>query len=680
MGDFCIVKNGSGSEGLKFGSSGQVSVGFDHKLDWDPSLEYPFTVKGDKVKQGAGVLGKNYLVGFVQDGAGKSVLHLDAPTAQSNQNFIGGYIQDLQQKFAITTEGSASFKGSLNVTKGVSFADGKFTISQGGALNAVATESTFGDTTFSSGKSVRSNAAFTFNASTTHTTNAPATFNAWTRFSGTLNADNLANFNNKALFNSTMYFDPDKCYDTKTNKPVEFGEDIGLTTPVAQADKDGDILLFEGNNSRKVRPEPWLKKAYIGRNTPETLFLQDSYITFEKILDTFYRFSHHNTNDHYSTVHEGLWSLNSSAELVQPKNTQHHTGFASQNSYSGYEASVILKSAGGDNDVISFVIALAQVGGVDYTLSAVRSFAVTSTNRDGAAYNWGIVYNFGKTDEMWLKSSDAGVKPNWSRTRGEAVRITRTPTSITVKLAQDTATTPADNSPMWANQLTVNLATTNSALSNKGSYASSSPSSLTASDLQKFRDPCKWGLGARSQPHCSYGDLFFAAADEPFIGKDADGFVFNVETGQTWKIDQSVKPPVWRLSTEISLSDYVQNGQAAFDLGSKTLFYKQENILQPLLSARPEFEELSANFTVVAGMLGKVILLMPGVTTVTVGENVGGGFYCKFLNHAGALTISGTGLINQGADSYSVGVNQHFEIIGNGLVGGSGVTVVKSMP
>jgi hypothetical protein len=698
MGDFCIVKDGAGSEGIKFGSAGQVGMGFDHNLDWDPSLEYPFTVKGDKVKTGPGVF-KNYLVGFVQEGTSKSVLHLDAPLAQSAQNFIGGYVGDAQQKFAITTDGNATFKGQLNVTKGVSFADGKFTISQGGTLNAIATNASFGDTTFASGKTVAANAAFTFNAATVHTTNAPATFRAAASFSGALNASGISSFGNSAIFNSKMYFDPDKCYLPGTSTNVEFGKDIGLDTPIAQGDKDGDMLLYEGNLSRKVRPEPWLKKAYIGRNTPETLFLQDSYITFEKIDATFSRFSHQGTRDHASLSEEGGWGLNSAGELSQTVNSLRHIGFASQNSYSGYEASVVLKVGAADapltadNDVISFVLCLARVGGGDpdnmeHTLSVVRTGAkVTSGAREvslhGAAYRWGIVYNLGKTTEMWLKSSETNVfDRTWASLagNGDAVRISRTPTSITVKLAQDVATVPSDNSTAWGNEMTVDLTVTNNALSGRGDYATAGPSSLSVADLQKFRDPCKWGLGARSQPYSSYGDLFFAAADEPFVGREVDGLVFNVETGQTWQIDQTVSPPQWNLTTAIELGDYVQNGQAAFDLGSKTLFYKQQDILQPLLSARPEFEERSSDFTVVAGMLGKVILMSAGVSTVAVGENLGQGFYCKFLNHAGTITISGVGKINQGADTLNVGVNQHFELIGNGLDNGSGVTVVKSMP
>ena len=340
----------------------------------------------------------------------------------------------------------------------------------------------------------------------------------------------------------------------------------------------------------------------------------------------------------------------------------------------------MFKSASGDNDVISFVVALTQIGGVDYDLSVVRSFA-KGGGRDGAAYRWGIVYNFGKLDEMWLTENESGLQvPNgWNVIPGEAVRVSRTPTSITVKIVEAVAEVPPDNSTAWKNTLTVDLNAVSNALPDKGNYATNSPASLSVADLQKFRDPCKWGLGARSQPHCSWGDLFFAGADQPFVNEDLSGYVFNLETGQTWKVTQTAQGATWNLDSTVAIDDFVKNGQAAFDLGSQTLFYKQQGILQPLLSARPQFEEMSANFTVVPSLLGEVVLVNNGVTEIYISENVGEGFYCKFLNHSAVnVTLKPTApaTINGASNDKIIAPGQSFELVGNGLNDGRGVTVL----
>ena len=254
MGAFCVVKSGSGSEGLKIGSDGSVSVGFDHELTWDPSTEYPFTVKGNKSGTGDG---KNYLVGFIQTGAGKNVVRCDAPAANESHHFIDGYLNNSVKKFHITTGGSASFMGSLKNAGAVQFAGGKFTITEAGVLNAVSCTSSFGPTTMTAATTFKGSTNFTSTAPVTFgsTTafNKPSTFNELTTFTKTTNFTGGASFNSTAVFNKSTSFKKDVTFH---NSPT-FNKNITLAPGVK-------ILDSSGNTASGSTPGSGLAKTTAG--------------------------------------------------------------------------------------------------------------------------------------------------------------------------------------------------------------------------------------------------------------------------------------------------------------------------------------------------------------------------------------------------------------------------------
>ena len=48
-------------------------------------------------------------------------------------------------------------------------------------------------------------------------------------------------------------------------KTTALASDIGLDIPIEKSDKDGDILLYKGDDSSEARPKPWLTKAFFFR-------------------------------------------------------------------------------------------------------------------------------------------------------------------------------------------------------------------------------------------------------------------------------------------------------------------------------------------------------------------------------------------------------------------------------
>ena len=506
---------------------------------------------------------------------------------------------------------------------------------------------------------------------------------------------------------------------------VSYGGDVGIggtltvdgrTVPGLQPSiNDGDMILYSGQNTTDINPKPFLMKAYVGRNTPETTFLQESYVTFQTILDTFYRFSHWGNWDHtnqnltektnwspsnLSDV-EGGWGLGNpsfptASQLNQSVNSGPYIGFASVQATDNYEASTVLQvtHGGADEDVIGWVIAMEKSGGVDYDLSVVRSLStpqVLRTDLHGAQYSWGIAYNFGKTDEMWIKGDNGpGQKTSWISQSGSAVKITRTPTSVTVQLADLGARVngtinidpyskvPVDSSPLWGNELTVDLTASHNRIG-RGATDGWTKASLSISDMDIFTKQCKWGLSARSQPYCSWADLFFKGANAAFVNPSMSDYIFNTEDNTTWEIDNfAVGGPAWVEVASPTLESFVDNGQAVYDVGNSTLFFKQEGVLQPLLSDRPSFVNKASDFTVAPDMLGKMVYLT-GVSNITVSHTLSEGFNCKFINQSTTnitMTPTNGATINGGAAAAVIPAGRSFELLGNGLADGKGVTIM----
>ena len=130
-----------------------------------------------------------------------------------------------------------------------------------------------------------------------------------------------------------------------------------------------------------------------------------------------------------------------------------------------------------------------------------------------------------------------------------------------------------------------------------------------------------------------------------------------------------------------SIGDFVDDGQALFDLGNGTLFFKQKGILQPLFSKRPDFTTIASNFTASGAMLAKVIRLDTGVTSVGFNGSYGEGWHATFLNCTGVaitLTSGGATGLNGGAvgSTLTVPVGQNFRAFGNGLANGAGVSIL----
>lgn len=503
--------------------------------------------------------------------------------------------------------------------------------------------------------------------------------------------DTINTINNQAGATTVTY---------TTNNPPTIGGQPVFAIPTNT--DSGEHLIYEGTNGTNVVNKPFLQKALAGRGAPEVIFNQSAiYISNQDILDNFYRFSHRATNDHYDTgsTGEGAWTVDANGDLYQPTNTQFATGFASEISYTAYEARVMLRS-NNENDVLGFVAAIdtgavrnnqgvwvAGAAGTDKTLSIIRSNAKKAGNSsyDGAAYQYGICYNFSKSDESWIAESEALLNmssggPRWGDIypNGDALKITRSATQLEVWIAPNVAAVPPDDDAAWVGYLSVDLTQPVNTLGTTG-HGGTRLTTIPQATMDIFSGPCKWGLVARSQPACSWKDLFIAEQGAAFADAATNDLVFNIETNETFQYDDATQS--WVNVVGTSIGDFVDDGQALFDLGNGTLFFKQKGILQPLFSKRPDFMTASSSFTATGTMLAKVVRLDPGLTSVGFNASYGEGWHATFLNCTGAaITINSGGAtgLNGGAvgTSLNVPAGQNFRAFGNGLANGAGVSIL----
>lgn len=445
----------------------------------------------------------------------------------------------------------------------------------------------------------------------------------------------------------------------------------------------GEHLIYEGTNGTNVVNKPFLQKALAGRGAPEVIFNQTAiYISFQDILDNFYRFSHYENRDHDSPTGEQGWTIDGNGNITQPTNTQYAVGFASQDFYTGYEARLIARS-NDENDAIGFVLALDQSTGSDETLSIIRS-NTKGVSRDGAAYRWGICYNFNKSNESWLTEAESTVPyssgQDW-RTyypNGDAFKVSRKSNQIEVWVAYNVSTVPPDDDAAWVGYMSIDLTQAANSLPSNVVHATRL-ATVPQATMARFQNGCRWGLVARSQPRCSWTELFIAEQGAAFADAATNDLVFNIETNETFQYDAATQS--WVNVVGTTIGDFVDDGQALFDLGNGTLFFKQKGILQPLFSKRPDFTTISSNFTASGNMLAKVIRLDAGVTSVGFNSSYGEGWHATFLNCTGVaitLTSGGATGLNGGAvgSTLTVPVGQNFRAFGNGLANGAGVSIL----
>lgn len=483
-----------------------------------------------------------------------------------------------------------------------------------------------------------------------------------------------------------------------TNNPPQIGGQPIFAIPTNT--DAGEHLIYEGTNGTNVVNKPFLKKALAGRGAPEVIFNQSAiFISNQDILNGFYRFSHTGTNDHFDTgaTGEDAWVIDANGDLFQDQNTQFATGFASQQTYTGYESRVILRS-NGENDAIGFVIALdtgaTQNGagnwvngaaGTDRTLSVIRSNS-KATHPDGAAYRYGICYNFSKSDESWLAESEvsltagANAQNRWDSIypNGDALKISRSATQVEVWIAPNVATLPPDDDAAWTGYLSIDLTQAANTLSSNLSTATRL-NPVPASTMAVFQQPTRWGLIARSQPSCSWKELFIAQQGAAFADAATSDLVFDIETNQTFQYNPATQS--WTNIVGTSIGDFVDDGQALFDLGNGTFFFKQKGILQPLFSKRPDFSVQNSTFTATGSMLAQVIRLDAGVTSVGFNGSYGEGWHATFLNCTGiAITLNSGGAtgLNGGAvgTTLNVPAGSSFKAFGNGLANGAGISIL----
>lgn len=469
---------------------------------------------------------------------------------------------------------------------------------------------------------------------------------------------------------------------------------------------DGEHLIYEGLGSKVVKNKKLLVKAAASATTEQLNFSRGSNLerinaSFTDIINNFYRFSYVNSNNFSGAnstptlgnhggrdaVHdingvgvpineEAGWFQNTNNEISQPLNSLSAIGFASNEKYDTYDAMVVAKSTGGDDDMIGWVIALnrgapnddAANSPYDSYISVHR--AVNTGTGGGSGVN--VYYNFRlpgsrriATNQDDFTDSFPLANGGWGAYDGCPFKIERRPTYIKIWAIDN-----AENAPSWDDSSWVFIAEID----------------LTDDpDLTQFQNPGAWGLMACSQSDCSWGDLFVnapasnASTVTPAPDPALSDYVFDVEANKAYAYEGGA----WVEKSNVSIHDYVDSGQLLYDTTSRTLSVKDSGTITKLISPRSVFDERTTNFTVEYTHDSNVIRADAGCSTISFNGNYGAGFQCKILNHSGAsVTLQSAG-DTRFKDDVATGTltladNEMAECVGNGLNSGNNISVTIS--
>lgn len=147
----------------------------------------------------------------------------------------------------------------------------------------------------------------------------------------------------------------------------------------------------------------------ICENEAEMNAVMNAKESFADVFDNWTRFSHNGTYNYPADPTElNVWRYDAALEqIICTKNSNTHIGFISAEAYDEFEFEAELSSKNGDDDRIGLCIAFAQVGGKQYTLTAVRQF----DGWGGASNTFHVTYNMLHVGSKVLAQNDAGLGP-----------------------------------------------------------------------------------------------------------------------------------------------------------------------------------------------------------------------------------------------------------------------------
>lgn len=424
---------------------------------------------------------------------------------------------------------------------------------------------------------------------------------------------------------------------TYNNPPTVGGQPV-LALPTSK--NDGDHLMYDGLGTTDVSAKKILIKASAAEKTQLVNFGQASSSartaeTFQRILNEFYRFSFLGGNNHGGrtanhsgtiTNEEQFWTINSvTNEITQSVNSHSTIGFASPTGeeYDSYDAIIKFKSSGGDNDMIGWVVSLNRGAPNDINANtpADRALLIERDLNQGSGLML-VIRNGDNTNQVIQNEKTrfpfgaASPTGNWPNYNGCPIKVERRPDHLRVWGIDNTSTTPGWDDPAWGTPIfDLDLA--------------------ADARLNQFQVPGSWGLCARSQSLCSWGDLFFNGVKEgglelaPKPDPSTNNLVFDVESGNTYTYSNGS----WVLDPQSrTIHDYVDSGQLLLDTASKGLYVKDNGELQLLSSSRMQGLELTSDYVVGVNDIGKLIVACPGCSTITFNGNYGLGWNCVILN------------------------------------------------
>lgn len=319
---------------------------------------------------------------------------------------------------------------------------------------------------------------------------------------------------------------------------------------------DGNIPFYGSSNSKLATPAFVLVKGSFVENVEELEEAKKTTVNFEDVFNKWNRFSHNTTENQPANADETkAWRYDAATKkVICTINSATHIGFISREKYDTYVHECTLKSSSSDNDMIGVVIAFAKdSNGREHTLTLVRNASIEGHVQvpGASSFQWGIVYNFGRSDAKLIASKpiNGDVNTPWSSIpNGIRVRIERKNNSIKAYTSKMNESSLLDSSILEAD--------------------------LSTSQLKIFSGEKSYGYSCLSQDASTFEDI-------KFVGGNLDG-IYDMTNGDKWVNvnDTWIKDYVGATREDIGFGKFLYN-----ELTGKLFFIKdEENIIRINLS------------------------------------------------------------------------------------------------
>lgn len=290
----------------------------------------------------------------------------------------------------------------------------------------------------------------------------------------------------------------------KFNNSIAPEECLKLT----KAPTNGQVAFYNSENEKIATPSFILSKGTFIETAKELEEAKKATIDFEDVFNRWKRFSHDTTENQPAIPSETqAWRYDDlSSKVICTVNSGSHIGFISNEKYDTYVHECTVKSTAGDNDMIGLIIAFTvDDAGREHSLTLVRTASTENHVQvpGDKPFQWGIVYNFGRSDARLItsKAIDGDRDTAWSGIpNGIRLKVERNLNSVRAYTSAMNSTSILESS-MIEVDLSTNL-------------------------LNKFSGEKSYGYSCLSQEASTFEDI-------KFLGGVLDN-IYDIRNGDVW--------------------------------------------------------------------------------------------------------------------------------------------------